>query len=130
MNKCIFCGRTTRDIEMRYTQSNTAIGKFSLAVDTGYGDNKKTNFLNMTIWGKQAEALEKYSRKGMKLLVECEALQNVYTDKNGNKVNTVDFRVLNFEFCESKGSQQNEQPKAADDSFMNIDSDVDELPFA
>jgi single-strand DNA-binding protein len=125
-------------VDLRYTQqNNTAVGKFTLAVDTGYGDNKKTSFLNMTIWGKSAEALEKSAPKGTKLLVECEALQNNYTDKNGNKVNTVDFRVLNFEFCESKGSQQRNnaqsdpQPAPQNyDGFMNIPQGIDEeLPF-
>ena len=136
MNKCYFIGRTTRDIELRYTQNNTALAKFSIATDSGYGDNKKTNFLNMTAWGKTAETLEKYAPKGTKLMLECQAVQNQYTDKNNNKVNTVDFTVLNFEFCESKNaSQQSEsrpQPALQTDSdgFMSIPDGIDEeLPF-
>lgn len=138
MNKCFFVGRTTRDIELRYTQSNnTAIAKFSIATDSGYGDNKKTNFFNMTAWGKTAETLEKYAPKGTKLILECQAVQNQYTDKNGNKVNTVDFTVLNFEFAESKNAnQQNKQsrpepmPQTDSDGFMNIPDGIDEeLPF-
>lgn len=137
MNKCYFVGRTTRDIELRYTQANnTAIAKFSIATDSGYGDNRKTNFFNMTAWGKTAEALEKYAPKGTKLILECQAVQNQYTDKNGNKVNTVDFTVLNFEFCESKNaSQQSESrpqpmPQTDSDGFMAIPDGIDEeLPF-
>ena len=134
MNKVIFCGRTTKDIEMRYSQgeNSMAIGRFSIAVDSGYGDKKKTSFFNCTIFGKQAEAFEKYVPKGTKVLLECEANQNQYTDKNGNKVNSVDFIVKSFEFCESK-SQSNSQPQAApsnSDGFMNIPDGVeDELPF-
>lgn len=138
MNKCFFVGRTTRDIELRYTQTNnTAIAKFSIATDSGYGDNRKTNFFNMTAWGKTAETLEKYVPKGTKLILECQAVQNQYTDKNGSKVNTVDFTVLNFEFCESKNaSQQNESrpqpmPQTDSDGFMNIPDGIDEeLPFS
>ena len=133
MNKVIFCGRTTKDVEMRYSQgeNSMAIGRFSIAIDSGYGDKKKTSFFNCTIFGKQAEAFEKYVPKGTKVLLECEANQNQYTDKNGNKVNSVDFIVKSFEFCESK-SQSNSQPQPAqsvDMGFMNIDTDMDSLPF-
>jgi single-strand DNA-binding protein len=120
---------------LRYTQqNNTALAKFSLAVDTGIGENKKANFFNMTAWGKTAETLSKHTSKGTKLLLECEATQNQYKDKNGNNINTVDFRVLNFEFCESKGNQQNNNtqsaPQAIGDGFMNISDGIDdELPF-
>ncbi len=138
MNKCFFVGRTTRDIELRYTQANnTALAKFSIATDSGYGDNKKTNFFNMTAWGKTAETLEKYAPKGTKLALECQAVQNQYTDKNGNRVNTVDFTVLSFEFAESKNaSQQNTQsrpehmPQSDSEGFMTIPPDMEnELPF-
>ena len=133
MNKVIFCGRTTKDIEMRYSQgeNSMAIGRFSIAIDSGYGDKKKTSFFNCTIFGKQAEAFERYVPKGTKVLLECEANQNQYTDKNGNKVNSVDFIVKSFEFCESK-SQSNSQPQPTqnvDMGFMNIDTDMESLPF-
>lgn len=142
MNKCIFVGRTTRDIELRYTtgEKQTAVAKFSIATDSGYGDNKKTNFFNMTAWGKTAETLEKYAKKGTKLILECQAVQNQYTDKNGNNVNTVDFTVLNFEFAESRSaSQQNnnaqsnqpQQMSITNDGFMNIPDNIGDegLPF-
>ena len=134
MNKVIFCGRTTKDIEMRYSQgeNSMAIGRFSIAIDSGYGDKKKTSFFNCAIFGKQAEAFERYVPKGTKVLLECEANQNQYTDKNGNKVNSVDFIVKSFEFCESK-SQSNSQPQPThsnDNSWMNIPDGVeDSLPF-
>jgi single-strand DNA-binding protein len=130
MNIVIFQGRTTKDIELRYTGDNLAIGKFSIAVDTGYGDKKKTNFFNCTTFGKQAETMQKYVTKGQKILVECEALQNTYTDKNGNNVNTVDFRVKSFEFCESAKSDTPapaNTPSFNPDGFMQI-NDAD-LPF-
>lgn len=149
MNRCYFTGRTTRDIEIRYTQgeNSTAVGRFSLAVETGYKDKKRTDFFNMTAWGKTAETMEKYVPKGTKIIVECEARQNNYTDRNGNKVNTVDFSVLNFEFAESKNASQqnngygnnqmsaspNNSPEYMNDSgdgFMNIPDGIDEqLPF-
>ena len=134
MNLAIFTGRTTKDIELRYTSGEkaTAVAKFSLAVDSGYGDNKKANFFNMTAWGKTAETMEKLVKKGTKIFVQAEPTQNQYTDKNGNKVNAVDFRVLNFEFAESKGNNNSSQAKpSTDDSFMLVpDGMGDELAFA
>lgn len=135
MNKCIFIARTTKDVELRYSTGNnaTAIGKFSIAVDSGYGDNKKTSFFNMTAFGKTAETLEKFVKKGSKVALECEANQNQYTDKNGNKVNSVDFIVKSFEFCESKSQSQQSAPQSMpsnDNSWMDIPSGIeDSLPF-
>ena len=133
MNKAIFCGRTTRSIELRYTngENQMAVGHFSLAVESGYKDNKRTDFFNMVVFGKQAETMEKYVPKGAKILVECEAKQEQYTNKDGQKVNTVSFIVRNFEFCESKGSQQTQAKPQEDDGFMPVPDAIDEeLPFA
>lgn len=121
-------------MELRYSQGekSTAIGRFSIAVDSGYGDNKKTSFFNMTAFGKTAETLEKFVKKGTKVALECEANQNQYTDKNGNKVNSVDFIVKSFEFCESKSTQRSApQPMPSNDnSWMDIPNDIqEELPF-
>ena len=91
------------------------------------GTTKKANFFNMTAWGKTAEAMEKNVRKGTKIVVECEANQNSYTDKNGNKVNAIDFRVISWEFAESKSSQQSApKPMPDNDGFMNIPDNIDE----
>ena len=96
MNKSYFLARTCKDIEIRYTQNNKAVGRLSIAVDTGYGDNKKTSFFNCVAWEKTAETLEKFAPKGTKLLLECEAVQNQYEDKNGNKRDSVEFIIKNF----------------------------------
>ena len=144
MNICAFCGRTTKEVTMSYTANNTPCAKFSLAVDTGYGENKKTSFFNMVAWGKTAETLGKYVTQSTKLVVQCQAIQNQYQDKNGNNVNTVNFNVVNFEFAESKnananggqatgqatGQPQNNAPTFNADGFMNIPvGNEEELPF-
>ena len=111
MNDCKFTGRLTKDIELRYTPNDgKAVGNFSLAVDSGYKDYKRTDFLNFAVFGKRAESMEKYVKKGMKILVHTEAKQNQYTDKNGNKVNGVQFIVNDFEFCESKSANSGSAP--------------------
>lgn len=61
-----FCGRTTKDIEMRYSngENSMAIGRFSIAIDSGYGDKKKTNFFNCTILeSKQKHLSDMFQRE-------------------------------------------------------------------
>lgn len=136
MNNCIFIGRTTREIELRYTQDQKAFGRFSLAVDTGWGDNKKTSFFNIVCFGNQAESIEKNVKKGTKIAVRCEAQQNDYTDKNGITHRSVEFVLREWEFAQAKAENANtsqpEPPKesAPTDGFMPMPDDLDaELPF-
>ena len=75
MNVCIFSGRLTKDAETRYTQSGKCVCSFGLAVDTGFGDNKKTVFLNCSVWNK--EALAQYLTKGKPVIVHGE-----YTERS------------------------------------------------
>jgi single-strand DNA-binding protein len=136
MNLCVFTGRTTKDIELRYGKDNMAIGIFSLAVDSGYGDNKRTSFFNCTAFKASAENMEKYVKKGTKIVVQAEASQNEYTDRDGNKRSSVNFIVRNWEFAESKNGGVERRnngvtpaPTSADD-FMEIPDGIDaELPF-
>lgn len=140
MNKCIFVGRTTRDVELRYTQSANplAVGRTSIAVESGYGDKKKTSFFNISAFGKTAETMDKFVKKGTKIILECEAAQNEYTDREGKKQNTVSFIVKSFEFAESKAAsssawQTSDAPKSQSntDGFYPIDNTIedDDLPF-
>lgn len=136
MNNCIFIGRTTREIELRYTQDQKAFGRFSLAVDTGWGDNKKTSFFNIVAFGNQAESIEKYVKKGTKIAVRCEAQQNDYTDREGITHRSIDFVLREWEFAQSKGENQTPETTQAPpqgsspDGFMPMPDDLDaELPF-
>ena len=138
MNLCIFTGRTTKDIELRYIQDNMAVAKFSLAVDNGYGENKKTSFFDMTAFKGTAESMGKLISKGQKIMVQCEAQQNEWQDKDGNRRTSVNFIVRSWEFAESKNAQNGNAapttPTAATstrtDGFMSIPDGIDdELPF-
>lgn len=120
---------------MRYVQNSMAVATFTLAVDSGYGENKKTSFFNMTAFKQHAENMEKLIRKGQKIMVQCEAQQNDYTDRDGNKRTSINFIVRSWEFCESKGQAPAEQtppatPKTDSDGFWSIpDGIAEELPF-
>lgn len=135
MNDCKFSGRPTRDPEIRYTEGaqSMAVARYTLAVDRRYKKEggQQADFLSVVAFGKTAEFVEKYIKKGMKIIVECHAQSGSYTDKNGNKVYYTEFVADAHEFCESKGSNAGQQaPPVDSDGFMNIPDGIDEeLPF-
>ena len=145
MNKVILMGRLTRDPEIRYTQGATsmAIARFSLAVDRRFKREGEpdADFFNCTAFGKQAEFAERYLKQGTKMVVVGRIQNDNYTNKEGQKVYSVQIMVDEMEFAESKNSsennagayQQSNRPSpsaAAGDGFMNIPDGIDEeLPF-
>ena len=147
MNKVILMGRLTRDPEVRYSQNatSTAIGRFSLAVDRRFKREGQpdTDFFNCTAFGRTAEFVEKYLKKGTKVVVSGSVQNDNYTNKDGQQVYSVQIMVDEVEFAESKnasggfdggfnqGSRPAPAPASAGDGFMNIPSGIDdELPFA
>ena len=152
MNKVILMGRLTRDPEVRYSQgaSQTAVARFSIAVDRRFKREGEpdADFFNCTAFGKQAEFIERYLRKGVKVVV-CGRIQNDnYTNKEGQMVYRVRVMVDEIEFAESKNASANNgdggyngggymgggnsapAPSGAGDGFMNIPDGIDEeLPF-
>lgn len=99
MNKTILMGRLTRDVEM--FGQKTKVAKFTLAVDRNYGEDE-TDFFNCVSFGKQAEFVEKYLKKGTKVLITGRLQNNTYEDKQGNKVTSTQIITEDIEFCESK----------------------------
>lgn len=141
MNKVILVGRLTRDPEVRYSQGNnaTAIAKFSLAVDRRYKREGEpdADFFNCTAFGKQAEFVERYLKQGIKMVVVGRLQNDNYTNRDGQKVYSVQIMVDELEFAESKnagsGSGNGGQGRPApssDDGFMNVPDGInEELPF-
>ncbi len=147
MNKVILMGRLTRDPEVRYSQgdSQMAIARFSLAVDRRFkrqGDTVTADFFNCTAFGKQGEFVEKYLKQGTKVVVTGRIQNDNYTNKEGQKVYSVQIIVEEIEFAESKNaagggsSFQNapaggsQEPMMPEDGFMNIPDGIDNtLPF-
>ena len=100
-NKVFLTGRVTREWEIRATSSGTTIARNSIAVDSGYGDNKRTDFINLTAFGKTAETLEKYGFKGQKMLIEGRIQTGSY-EKDGVKHSTTDIIIDRSEFLSFK----------------------------
>lgn len=151
MSSTTLYGRVVRDIELKYTTSNIAVARFSVAVNRKYqqGD-KKADFFNVTAFGKRAETLSQYFHQGSRIVVYCHPQQEQYTRQDGAKVDTVSFILDDFDFVDTRAEggitqnqpPQNPAPQSAppsysqqsmvdSDGWMNIPDGVDsDLPFA
>ena len=69
MNILTLVGRVTKDAELRFNSDGKQVSNFSLAIDDGYGDNKKTIWFRCSLWGKRAESLNQYLTKGQQVVV-------------------------------------------------------------
>lgn len=108
MNTVILTGRTTRDIELRQTNSGKMLARFTLAVDRRVKD--ETDFINCIAFDKAAEALNLYVHKGTKIGITGRIMTGSYDGKDGKKVFTFDVIVETWEFCESRKTVQEARP--------------------
>lgn len=138
MNKVILMGRLTRDPEVRYTTSGSAVATYSLAVNRPYKNaegKQEVDFINCVAIGKRGEFAEKYLRKGTQILVSGSIQTSNYVNKDGNKVYKTDILVDTHEFAGGKSESQSATPKesagASNDGFMSIPDGVEDegLPF-
>lgn len=109
MNKVILMGRLTADPEVRYTQGENpmAIARYTLAVNRRFKRNgeQEADFIRCIAFGKQAEFVEKYLKRGIQILIAGRIQTGSYTNKDGAKVYTIDVVVEEHNFTESKSSQ-------------------------
>lgn len=144
MNKVILMGRLTRPPEVRYSQgeSQTAIARFSLAVDRRWKREGEpdADFFNCTAFGRLADFAEKYLNQGTKVIVVGRIQNDNYTNREGQKVYSVQVLLEEIEFAESKSAsvssagtavpQTGGRPtpeQVSNDGFMSIPDE--ELPF-
>lgn len=132
INKVILMGRLTRDPEMRHTNSGTPVTTFSIAIDNGYGDNKRTDFVNCLAWNKTAEFVTKYFTKGKMIIVIGRITTRSWETQDGKRAYATEVVANEVSFGESKSSQQTAtQPPMQDDDddFTPLDEEDDDLPF-
>jgi single-strand DNA-binding protein len=110
-NKVFLMGNLTRDVELRHTQSNTAVGAFGLAVNRRYsvgeGSNREqreeVTFVDCEAWGRTAEIMSQYLRKGRPVFVEGRLKLDQWEDKNGGgKRSKLVVVVESFQFVDSR----------------------------
>jgi len=138
MNRVELIGRLTRDPELRYTSSNIATTRFSLAVNRPFqsqSGEQGTDFINIVVWRKQAENVKKYCTKGSLVAVEGRIQTGSY-EKDGQRVFTTDVVADSVQFLESKSQSQSRLDNQSDvtpSDFVNSDikeSDTSDEVFA
>lgn len=138
MNSVQLVGRLTRDPEIRYSDAGTSIARFSVAVDRRFKNENgpSADFPSCIAFGKTAEFIEKYFRKGMRIGAQGRIQTGSYKNQDGATVYTTDVVIENCEFVENKSGQKeqgtNNGFNAVDaDGFMDIPDDItdEELPF-
>jgi single-strand DNA-binding protein len=102
-NKVILIGNLTRDVELRQTQSGMALAKFGMATNRKWSQNgeqkESTCFVDLTAWGRQAELLNQYVKKGSQLFVEGRLEYSTWEAKDGGgKRSKLEVVVENFQF--------------------------------
>ena len=143
LNHIVLMGRLTRDPELRYTQSQTPVASFSLAVDRDYGrgEEKQTDFIDCVAWRQTGEFVSKYFQKGSMAVVSGRLQIRDWTDRDGNKRRSAEVVVDNVYFGESKRregeSRDNYGPRdsygsrdnySSRDSYGQRDSRQDSAP--
>jgi len=157
MNKVFLIGRLTRDPELRYTGSNTAVASFTVAVNrnfTNQSGEREADFIQVTVWRKQAENVKNYLTQGSQVAIDGRIQTRNYDGEDGKKVYVTEVIAENVEFLSSKGSTggapstgntsqptpydfgEKSEPKGTDvksnpfaDFGSSIEISDDELPF-
>ena len=137
MNKVILIGRLTKDVELRYTQTNnTAVASFSLAVNRKFvknGEERQADFFNIIAWNKLAETISKYLFKGNQVAISGRLETRSWDDENGQKHYVTEVIAEEVDFIEPRNKQNNDAlnspvPVNSNDSSDFI-SNGDDLPF-
>ena len=122
-------GRLTRDAEVRFIPSGTAVMAFSVANNTGFGENQKTHFFDCSMFGKRAEGkLKDYMLKGQQVVVEGEISLNQYQKKDGTGGASLNVFVNNVELM-GGGQQSGGQSSAPAPTAPALNEADDDLPF-
>ena len=126
MNKVILCGNLTKDMDVKIIKGKTKkdndviVGRFTLAVNEGYGDNKKTTFIPITIFNKMVENLEEYLIKGTKVNVvgkldinniETEEGYKTYVSVVSNEIQLLKVTTSEYPYPDDDEEIENNKPK-------------------
>ena len=114
LNHIVIMGRLTRDPELRYTQSQTPVASFSLAVDRDFGGRdggeKQTDFIDCVAWRQTAEFVNKYFTKGSMAVVSGRLQIRDWTDRDGGKRRSAEVIADNVYFGDSKPKDGGDVP--------------------
>jgi len=109
INNVTLTGRLTKDVEVKNTQSGTAVGSFSVAVERKFKNaqgERETDFINCVIWRKSAENFAKFTQKGSLVGLEGSIQTRNYENNQGQRVYVTEVVVENFSLLESKKDRE------------------------
>ncbi|CYZ55217.1 prophage LambdaSa2%2C single-strand binding protein [Streptococcus suis] len=135
INNVVLIGRLTRDVELRYTPNNVAVGAFTLAVNRNFKNavgDREADFINCVIWNKQAENLANWTKKGHLVGITGRIQTRSYENQQGQRVYVTEVVVESFQVLEKRdnsanhASMEDQMPPNFAGQPMDID---DGLPF-
>jgi single-strand DNA-binding protein len=132
VNVCNFIGRIGKDAEVRSTPSGKPVTNWSIAVDSGFGEQKKTTWITCTLWGDRGPKIAGYIHKGDKIGVSGELSTREY-EYQGTKRTSVELNVREVELLGSKersGSGTTPAPTPASAAPEGGDPYSDDIPFS
>lgn len=121
MNKFIGIGRLVRDAEIKDMKGGKQLANFSIAITRAY-NKEQTDFINCVAWGKTAEYLGKYAKKGQLVSVDGELNIDKVNDKYYTKVNVASVSILS-----SKGDVQEQTQAVQTTSFDTVEPSFDDF---
>jgi single-strand DNA-binding protein len=152
-NKVILIGNLTRDVELRYTPSGTAVAKFGLATNRVYKDSvtkenkQEVMFIDITMFGRSAETANQWLKKGKKVLIEGRLVLDQWVDNMGQKRSKHSVVAERMQFMDSKNDNnynndnsynqsssnssiaQNYTTQQTKENIPSIDIDEEDIPF-
>lgn len=136
MNKCIFIGNLTKDVESQTTSNGVSVSRFTVAVNRNYANangERETDFINIVAWRGLGENCAKHLKKGSKVCVVGQMQNRSWEDNNGVKHYAVDIMAEDVEFLSSKQTTEETTKTAVkpNTATKNGLQEVDgaELPF-
>ena len=131
MNKVILLGRLTKDVDVRYTQTNnTMVASFSLAVNRRFarqGEERQADFINIVEWSRTAEFCSKYFKKGQQVGIIGIIQTRTWDDDQGQKHYVTEVIAEEAYFADSKKEDGNATTEETESG--NFYNSTDELPF-
>jgi single-strand DNA-binding protein len=136
VNKVILIGNVTRDIELKYTKKGTAVASASLALNRSFKNeqgekHEEVTFVDVEFWGRVAEVVSEYVKKGSPLYVEGRLKQETWEDKeSGGKRQRIKVVAENIQLLSSRGQKKSESVESAEGPVTRpLSSADDDIPF-
>ncbi|PVY81998.1 single-stranded DNA-binding protein [Convivina intestini] len=145
INRVVLTGRLTKDVELRYTQSGTAVGTFTIAVQRSFkneNNERESDFIDAVIWRKAAENFANFTGKGALVAVEGRLQTRNYENNQGQRVYVTELVVDNFSLLESRAEadkrraengqqEQRQSNQTGSNQFGRSEVNIsdDDLPF-